>query len=445
MTTGTAPPRRDLIRAAGLLGGMALLGSPALAGCGGPRDGRTNGVALVAADIPRATPDPALLPVAAEAVTGFTADLYRQAARADPWANLVCSPYSVAVALAMVRAGARGRTAEELDTVLHAPGGGRLHPALNALTRAVDSRAGTVTAADGSRSEIQVDVANAVWGQRGVTWEQDFLAELARSYGTGMRQADFVEDGRREQTRRSINAWTADRTRGRITDLVPAGVLDRWTRLVLVNAMYLKAAWLTPFEQASTAPSPFRTAAGDTVQVPMMTGTGERGYLTGDGWQAVGLPYRGGQLAMAVVLPDEGWFVEVERGLDGAVLRRLLTGFRPDQVRLTMPRWRFRSHLTLNEALSALGMPTAFSAEADFSGMTTAERLAVAQVLHQGFVAVDEAGTEAAAATAVAIRAVSAERGGIQLRLDRPFLFVIHDVPTGTPLFVGRVTDPTAG
>jgi serine protease inhibitor len=436
--------RRDVLRALTLLGTPAL----ALAGCGSGTTGSGGAtvgadVQLVAATVPRAAADPALLPAAATAVTAFSADLYRAAAAAAPGANLVCSPYSVAVALAMTRSGARGRTADEVDRVLHSPSDGRLNPALNALTQRVSSFAGPVARGDGSRTELLLDVANSLWGQRGTQWQPAFLDALARYYGAGMRQVNYLDEQDREQARLSINHWTASQTHSRIKDLLPAGVLDELSRLVLVNAVYLKAGWLLPFEQRSTNVGTFTTAAGRSMRVPMMSGAEERGFQTGDGWQAVELPYQGGKLAMAVIVPEADRFDQVERELDGPALARLLTGFQPAGVALTLPCWTFRTRVTLNQVLSDLGMPTAFGVEADFSPMTATERLSIAAVLHQAFVAVDENGTEAAAATAVVMRAVSAIYRPTTLVVDRPFLFVIHDVGTGAPLFVGRVTDPS--
>jgi serpin B len=249
-----------------------------------------------------------------------------------------------------------------------------------------------------------------------------------------------------EAARDDINGWTARQTHDRIPEIVPAGVLDAMTRLVLVNAVYLKAPWAEPFEREVTVRRPFVTDTGRAVGADMMTQalTVAR-WGEGDGWEAVRLPYRGGKLAMTVVLPAEGRLDDVSAAVAGGGLAEILAAPRPGGVRLSLPRWRFRTQVPLDEVLRGLGMRAAFDERvADFSGMTRQERLYVSAVLHEAFVAVDEAGTEAAAATAVVMDTVSAPLLQHEVVVDRPFLFVIHDLRHLTPLFVGRVTDPTA-
>jgi serine protease inhibitor len=376
-------------------------------------------------------------------VQAFTADVYRRLA-ATP-GNLVCSPYSVAVALAMTRNGAGGRTADEMDRVLHSAGPERFNAGMNALVQRLEDRAGTHRRFTGEESEVVLDSANSLWGQRGIGWQQPFLDALARNYDAGMRLVDYAADP--EQAAELINAWTSEATRDRIPQLIPPGVLDTWTRLVLVSAIYFKAAWLEPFEKALTRRRPFTTSDGSSVEVDMMSEDLHRAaYASGEGWRAARLPYIGDALALALVVPDPGRSLgEIEASLDGPGLDRLLTGFRPvPAIRVQVPRWTFRVQAPLNDHLSALGMPTAFSPSAEFAGMTTQERLYISHVLHEAYIAVDEAGTEAAAATAVVARAASAPaRPPVALTADRPFLFALFDMQTATPLFIGRVSDPT--
>lgn len=437
-----------MLRAAGLsLAGAA--GSPLLAACGSePAGGRTGGSAatggvaaapVARSSVSRAIPGTDDHEAAVASVHAFSADLYHRVAAAP--GNIVCSPYSVAVALAMTRNGARGRTAAEMDRVLHSSDLAALNAGLNAVERHLEALARTHRRADGSSATVSITTANSLWGQRDLTWSPAFLDELARHYGAAMRLVDYV--GQREAARAAINDWTSDRTRGRIPEIIPPDVLDEDSRLTLVNAIYFKAPWEQPFVPALTRRAPFTRSDGSRVSVPMMSETFERaGYSRGDGWQAVDLPYAGSALAMAVLVPDRGRLPDVERRLDGPALHRLLRGFRQTAVQLDLPRWTFRTQTTMNEVLKELGMPTAFTDAADFSGMTTGVRLAIAAVLHEAFVAVDEEGTEAAAATAVVARQTSAAMG-VLVRADRPFLFVIHDVKTATPLFVGRVADPS--
>jgi serpin B len=434
--------RRDFVRCGVLAGSGALA---LLAGCGGrPSLGpavRGDGDE-VRSLVARAAGDRTLAHGAAAAVRAFTADLYRLLSRSDR--NLVCSPYSVAVALAMTRTGARGRTAAEMDRVLHAPALEQLNGGLGAEDALLEKRSGTVRRADGSTAKVELHVANSLWGQRGVAWRSPFLDALARSYGAGMRLVDYRNP---EAARSRINAWTSDQTHGKIDELIPEDVLTALTRLVLVNALYLKAPWEHPFEASRTAPLPFIRADGSAVDVPTMrTEIHGARYARGGGWEAAELRYAGNELAMTVILPDRGTGQALRTDLDGDQLAEILRA--PASVGaldLRLPKWTFRTAASLNGTLAALGMPTAFDERtADFAGMTGDEQLYISEVMHQAFIAVDEAGTEAAAATAVAVSDSSAGPLPVSMVVDRPFLFVIHDLPTATPLFIGRITDPSA-
>ena len=435
--------RRDFVRY-GILAGSGSVAA-LLAGCGGQRsmtppvrdDGQQ-----VRSLVARSATDPTLAAGAAGVVRAFTADLYRRLARAD--GNLVCSPYSVAVALGMTRTGARGRTAAEMDRVLHSNDAVRLDAALGAVEAVLEQRSGTVRRTDGSKAKVELHVANSLWGQRGYAWQSSFLETLARYYGAGLRLVDY---GDPEAARSRINAWTSTQTQRRIDNLIPEGVLDALTRLVLVNALYLKAPWERPFEVSRTANGPFHRTNGSPVAVPMMRSEiHEARYAGGAGWQAAELRYAGNELAMTVILPDRGTLQALQDDLDGDQLALILRAPQPVGVLdLQIPKWTFRTSASLKETLIALGMPSAFDDRtADFSGMTGNRELSISAVEHQAFIAVDEAGTEAAAATAVSATLTSAGPEPVAMVVDRPFLFVIHDIPTGTPLFLGRVADPSA-
>ena len=391
--------------------------------------------------VSRAAGDPTLAASAADGVRAFTADLYRRLSRPD--GNVVCSPYSVAVALAMARTGARGKTAAEMDRVLHAPGLDVLNGGLGAMDALLEKRSGTVRRADGSTAKVEVHVANSLWGQQGVTWHSTFLDALARFYGAGMRLADYRRDP--EAARSRINAWTSAETNGKIDHLIPERLLTELTRLVLVNAIYLKAPWEHPFDKSGTEVLPFIRADGSAVTVPTMRAEIPTArYARGAGWEAAELRYAGNRLAMTVILPDRGALQAVQDGLDGDQIARILRSpARVGALDLQIPKWSFRTTAPLNDTLMALGMPTAFEPTADFSGMTSEEQLSIGAVQHEAFIAVDEAGTEAAAATAVIMVDSAAGPESVAMVVDRPFLFVIHDIPTTTPLFIGRVTDPS--
>ena len=350
--------------------------------------------------------------------------------------NLALSPFSAAVALGMTVNGAAGGTRDEMLKVLAAADIEQLDEGLNALTAYVESLAGPVP--DTKGDVVALDSANQVFGQAGYPWRRPFLDALASSYGAGLREVDFEAT---EAARAAINGWTADQTHDRIPEIVPDGAIDSMTRLVLVNALYFKASWLKPFEKDDTEDGDFHLASGEAAAVPMMHG--KTGYGEGDGWRAAHLTYSGGSLAMTVVLPDEGREDDLDALVAGGGLADLLTAG-PGEVELTLPRWKFLVGTTLNGALEALGMTSAFDRDkADFSAMTDEEALFISGVLQQVFIAVDEEGTEAAAATAVVMEATSGMADvPPPLVVDRPFVFVIHDVEHGTPLFLGKVTDP---
>ena len=279
-------------------------------------------------------------------------------------------------------------------------------------------------------------IANALWAQHGVAFQQPFLDVLAGEFGAGLELVDYHSDA--EGARAEINAWVAAQTEDRIEELLGAGTITPDTRLTLVNAVYMKAPWQLPFERSATADQAFTRGDGSTVTAPMMHATRSMGYSTGGGSTAVELPYAGGGLSMLLVLPDESVAADaVELPGPGALPTT--------KVRLTLPRWDTETSVSLADALAALGMPTAFTDGADFSGMTTEAPLRVSDVVHQADITVDEYGTEAAAATAVMMAATSAPDGEPpSVVFDRPFLFAVRTTDTGAVLFQGHVADPTA-
>jgi serpin B len=432
--------RRALLRSAATLPGAVGLGA-VLTGCGDDGGTTPRATGYVSADTPRGPGSADRAAAAAAAVAALGVDLYRSLV--SEGANLVLSPWSVTVALAMTRTGAVGRTATEMDEVLH---GTDLGPGLNWLDRRLHARTGHRDNATGKQGEVGLETASSLWGQDGTTWQPAFLDALATDFGAGMHTVDYRSDA--SGATRRINAWTADRTHDRIVDLIPDGTLDGLTRLVLVNAIWFKAPWHEAFEPSATQVLPFHRADGTTVDAPMMADAASHAsYAEGPGWRAASIPYAGQELAMAVFVPDAGHELsDVETALADGGLARALGSFAQDgAVDLLLPRWRTRTAAPLKEVLVALGMPTAFDPDAaDFSGMTHDERLLVQDALHQGFIAVDEKGTEAAAATAVVVGTTSAELPRHVVHADQPFVFAVHDVATRVPLFLGRVVDPTA-
>jgi serpin B len=370
--------------------------------------------------------------------TAFGMALYREVEAANP--NLVFSPASISTALAMTFAGARGETETQMAAALRFTlPQARLHPAMNILTAELASRGEGKEGADGKPFRLRI--VNTTWAQKDFALVPGFLDVLAESYGAGVNLLDFV--AATETSRQTINRWVSDQTEQRIKDLIPMGVIDGDTRLVLTNAVYFNAAWKTPFG-TNTADAPFMRANGTTVSVPMMRQEARlsAGVLTGQA-AAVALPYQDERLSMLIVLPDAGKLAEVEGRLATRGLADIDAALVDQTVILAMPRFQFETPIDLKQALSALGMPVAFTDAADFSGISTADRLSIQAVLHKAFIAVAEKGTEAAAATAVAVGRTSAPLG-LNITADRPFLFFVRDSTTGAILFMGRVSDPSA-
>lgn len=435
--------RRDALRHVAFAVALAGLGA-SIAGCtaGGPDPSASVGPGDVArSDVALAAAPADAIPAAARAVTTFSSDLIGRVL-SSARGNVVCAPFSVVVALGMTSNGARGRTLREMLEVMRAADTEELNAGLAALAALLRTRAGTKTRSDRTEAAVSLDVANSLWGQRGVAWERPFLDDLARWYGAGVRLADFERAA--EAARVAINAWVSDSTHAKIPQLLAPGILSTMTRLVLVNTLYLKAPWEYPFVKELTTPGPFTTDDGTRTPVPMMTGSGGFDYASGPGWESVQLPYAGRELAMTLVRLEDSSTRAARSWLADGGLDRALSTARQAAVSVRMPRFTFRTPLSLNEILGAMGMPTAFDRTADFSGMTKEVALMISAVVHETFIAVDEDGTEAAAATAVVMDVTGAPADPKQIVLDRPFLFVVHDIASRTPLILGRVAAPSA-
>ncbi|MGD9116565.1 MAG: serpin family protein [Dehalococcoidia bacterium] len=394
---------------------------------------------VVQSDEPRDTnPDVASVDMATlvEGNSQFAFDLYQQLKSEE--GNIFYSPYSISLALAMTYAGARGETETQMaDTLDFLLSQDDLHPAFNALALELASRG---EGAQGKDDEgFRLNIVNAIWGQKDYAFLNSFLDTLAVNYGAGLRLLDFINAT--EEARVTINNWVAEQTEGRIEDLLPKGQIDAATRLVLTNAIYFNAAWLNPFDEGGTYDGTFHRLDGSEVTVPMMRQTESFGYGEGDGYQAVELPYDGNELSMVILLPDAGQFESFESSLDAATVETIIENLEYGGVALTLPKFEFEAKFKLADELSAMGMPLAFSAGADFSGMTGNYDLYIDEVIHQAFVSVDEAGTEAAAATAVDMK-LSAMPESTELTVDRPFIFLIRDIESGSILFVGRTMNP---
>jgi serpin B len=374
-----------------------------------------------------------------EGNSAFAFELYQ--ALKGKAGNLFYSPYSISLALAMTYAGASGETAQQMaDTLQFLLEQDKLHPAFNWLDAELAKRGEGAAGKDGEG--FRLNIVNAIWGQKDYEFLTDFLDVLAQNYGAGLRILDFITET--EKSRVTINDWVSDQTEGRIEDLIPQGAIDELTRLVLTNAIYFNAAWEYPFDEKMTADGPFYLLNGEQITVPMMRQTESFGYTEGEGYQAVELPYDGGELSMVILLPEAGKFETFEEGLQAQQVCDIISGLQLTEVTLTMPQFEFESEFSLKDTLADMGMPIAFSGGADFSGMTGNPELVISDVVHKAFVAVDEAGTEAAAATAVIMELTAVPKPPVEVTIDHPFIFLIRDIETGAILFVGRVLNPGA-
>jgi serpin B len=304
-----------------------------------------------------------------------------------------------------------------------------------------------VMAAMGSKeSPITLTIADRLFGQVGYPFFPEYLALLKQKFEAPLELADFVKSPRAAEKR--INAWVEEQTKNRIMDLIPGGALNEDTRLVLVNAIYLKAPWAMPFPKSSTADLSFQLIDGTRMETPAMTQTETLGYQRAEGYVAVTLPYKNPDLQFVILLPDAG-LKPMEEKLTAAFLSGL-TNLPTERVALTLPKFKLEPPLlSLSDTLKKLGMPSAFNVppgSADFSGIAPRspnDYLYISEVFHKTFIEIDEDGTEAAAATAVVMmRAMSMPADPVKVVIDRPFLFAIQHRPSGTCLFLGRVVDP---
>ncbi len=373
----------------------------------------------------------------------FAGDLYAQVANAD--GNIIFSPISLSLALSMTLAGAEGSTKEAMLKTLHYNlDANALHPVLNALVLDIKASEENVME-DMEGNPFQLNIANSIWGQAGLDFKSAFLDTLAKNYGAGIYRVDYKSAP--DEARKTINEWVSEETEEKIPNLIPPGAIDGLTRLVLANAIYFNGSWYTPFKPSMTSKETFYQLDGSESQVEMMKLYGEgMPYFRGDDYQAVQLNYLSRDFVMNIIVPDQGAFADVENALSDTILNEILYQLSYQDVDLEMPKYDFEARFNATQVLQNLGMAEAFDPdEADFSGMTDEEKLYITSVIHKATITVDEQGTEAAAATAVIMGVESAapsEDEPIKLVIDRPFIFTIEHQPTGTILFIGRVTQP---
>jgi serpin B len=395
--------------------------------------------------------------LAATATNQLAIDLHRQFATGDE--NLCLSPYSIQSALVMTYAGADGATRSEMARVLHFPSDGDdVYASFSALQRSLEEMAKRTTSIaaqskkmGGPTEPIALAIANRLFAQDGYEFRVAFRELVKKYYGAPFELLDFRKDA--PGATQHINKWVAEQTRDRIRDLIPAGALNEATRLVLANAIYLKAPWAHEFRDAATKPEPFHVHGGAAVDVPTMQKQDRHfGYAKREGFTAVSLPYVGNELQFLVLVPDEPKGLRALEAKLSAEILLQCAKLEPRAVDLSLPKFKFEPPtMALGEKLQGLGMKSAFDqppGSANFDRMAPRkpnDYLYISQVFHKTFIAVDEKGTEAAAATVVAMMAATAmikQEPPIEVKVDRPFIYAIQHVPSGACLFLGRVTDP---
>lgn len=362
--------------------------------------------------------------------TGSFALNFYQVLAAEP-GNVFFSPHSISLALAMTYAGARGETkAEMADAMTFSLPDEALHAGFNARDLALSGQA-----------DFQLRIVNQLFGQVGLPFQSAFLDTIAENYGAGLRVLNFVAAF--EQARQSINAWVEDMTNERIKDLLPAGSITPGTRLVLANAIYFKADWEQSFDEDATTDESFQPLVGPSVTAPFMKDIVGARYAAGDDYEAVALPYKGGDVSMLIIAPTQGHFSQVEARLSYNEVSSIAASLEQKQVKLALPKFSFETNPNLKDILEDLGMRLAFTDGADLSGLAGSPgELFISGAFHKAFVLVDEMGTTAAAATAVVVGTDSMPSYDVALTLDRPFFFAIRDESTGTFLFIGRLASP---
>lgn len=444
--------QHTVTRRTALIAGLALAGLPALAACGsGPGSGSGSGSPAATRSLPLAATRAKVAldsvadwPDVVAGIRHFGSTLYRTNAMVSE--NFTVSPFSIAVAFGMLRAGSRGSTGSAIDAAFGFPRGttvsGPVHPALNALTAELvtDAPVSTEpapTSTNGVMPAPIVAIANGLFiAERfAPNVQRDFLQILAQQYGADPVAVDVADP----QAAATINAWVARQTKNRIRKLFDA--LDPSTLLVLANAVYLKANWAYPFDQSQTQQGAFRAPTGP-VTTALMSQSLQCAYTAGDGWQRVAIPYTGGQLTMRIVVPTQ------PATTPAALLPAMTAALQPFKlseaaasVELTMPKWDTASDLDLTSALPKAGLTVPFGPKADFSGI--APGLVISQAVHRANITVDELGTEAAAVTGIGVATSGIARSAV-VRADRPFAWAIVHEPTGTPLFAGHVVNPAA-
>jgi len=372
-----------------------------------------------------------------EADNQFAFNLYSELKdEGDSRGNIFFSPYSISIADAIAYEGARGQTAEEMQSVFHFPDDAAVRRSSFARIHNIINKRG---------KQYTLYTANALWAEQSYKFLDEYTGTIEKYYAGKTANLDFINDV--EASRQIINEWVERQTNNKIKDLFQPGTLDDTTRLVITNAIYFKGKWAKQFDKANTREEDFRTISGNTVKVQMMRLTEDEAkfnYTETDDLQVLELPYEGGTLSMLVLLPKGDDLSSLENSLNAQKLSNLRKNLNEEKVHVYLPKFTFDTKYTLNENLKDMGMITAFKwPGADFSGMDGTKDLYIAIVVHQAFVEVNEEGTEAAAATGISMTLGAAVQQFKEFRADHPFIFLIQERETGNILFLGRVVNPS--
>lgn len=381
--------------------------------------------------------------------TTFAFHLYTQLKAQEP-GNLFFSPYSLSIALAMTSAGARNQTAQQIAQVLHFPPqtAAKIHPLFLQLQQGINQ----------AQQHVKIQVANALWGEASYPFLPNFREIVARDYDANLNQIDFKNTFSTAHLK--INAWVEEKTQQKITQLIKPGLIDNLTRLILVNAIYFKGNWNSPFDQQKTKNAPFWINSHKNINIPMMTQQNQFGYAENQHLQVLELPYVGSltdaeseeslefsfspnRLSMTILLPRQrDGLAQLENLLNQQNLETWLNQIHWQKVKVVIPRFKINTGVELSKTLSAMGMPDAFNNKADFSGIDGSRALYLTSVIHQAFVDVNEVGTEAAASSGIVVTTRGIQPSMPVFLADHPFLFLISHKASGSILFLGRLIKP---
>jgi len=376
----------------------------------------------------------------------FAFDLYSELAKTEK-DNIFYSPYSISAALAMTYEGAKGKTAEEIKEVFHFPETSVLRPNYAAIYNKINE----------DNKEYQLSTGNALWVQQDYLLLNDYSEAVERYYGGKASNVDFIKET--EKSRQTINSFIEEQTNNKVKELIPAGQVDHLTRLVITNAIYFKGTWEWEFDKSDTRDKDFYITPENVVKTPMMHMDSDKAtfnYADLEKLQILELPYKGDKISMLILLPKQGEAYDYEKGeeitynynledieLSSEKLNEYKSEMQETKLSaIYLPKFKFDTKYFMVSTLSEMGMPTAFSMQADLSGIDGSQNLYIQNVIHQAFVQVDEKGTEAAAATSITIGFKSAMPSNV-FTADHPFIFIIQEKETGNILFMGRMTDPT--